>query len=255
MTRREKLQEACEDAVFALMMDYVAEEEGKKALEENRALREDPMSEVPQEIRRACLNEIHHAFRAKAARSVGRVTKKVVTRVALVALLGMLLFSTAFAISPEFRAKTLNMIINTLDEKITFHNSTPDISEQVGALKDPYPVYVPEGYELTEEGTFANVYWAYYKNEQGDRLEVDISPGGSFDTEGAVLEQTEIYGLPAIVIDQTELEGDKHGIIKVLVLSETDGYVISTVSIPHSTQIPAPINRDEIIKITESIFE
>ena len=42
MTRREELQEAYEDAMFALLMDYVAESEGKKALEENRALQKDP---------------------------------------------------------------------------------------------------------------------------------------------------------------------------------------------------------------------
>ena len=36
MTRREELQEAYEDAMFALLMDYVAESEGEKALEENR---------------------------------------------------------------------------------------------------------------------------------------------------------------------------------------------------------------------------
>ena len=47
MTRREELQEAYEDAMFALLMDYVAESEGKKALEENRALQEDPDAEVP----------------------------------------------------------------------------------------------------------------------------------------------------------------------------------------------------------------
>ena len=34
MTRREELQEAYEDAMFALLMDYVAESEGEKALEE-----------------------------------------------------------------------------------------------------------------------------------------------------------------------------------------------------------------------------
>ena len=46
-----------------------------------------------------------------------------------------------------------------------------------------------------------------------------------------------------------------HGIIKVLVLSETDGYVISAVSIPHSNAVPAPIDREGIIKVVESIFE
>lgn len=76
MTRREKLQEALEEAMFALLMDYVAEAEGKKALEENRALQNDPTAEVPQEVRQACLNEIHHAFQAKAARSTGRIAKE-----------------------------------------------------------------------------------------------------------------------------------------------------------------------------------
>ena len=74
MTRREELQEAYEDAMFALLMDYVAESQGEKALEENRVLQEDPDAEVPQEVRRACLKEIHRAFRKKSARSVGRIT-------------------------------------------------------------------------------------------------------------------------------------------------------------------------------------
>ena len=100
MTRREELQEAYEDAMFALLMDYVAESEGEKALEENRVLQEDPDAEVPQGVRRACLKEIHRAFRKKSARSVGRITMKVINKVALVALLGTLLFSTAFT-KPE----------------------------------------------------------------------------------------------------------------------------------------------------------
>ena len=60
MTRREELQEAYEDAMFALLMDYVAESEGKKALEENRALQEDPDAEIPQEVRRACLKAVSY---------------------------------------------------------------------------------------------------------------------------------------------------------------------------------------------------
>lgn len=39
MTRREKLQEQYEDALFALLMDDLAVEEGKKAYEENKRLK------------------------------------------------------------------------------------------------------------------------------------------------------------------------------------------------------------------------
>ena len=53
MKRQEQLQEAYEDALFTLLMNHVAELHGKQALQENRALREDPDAEVPQDIRRA----------------------------------------------------------------------------------------------------------------------------------------------------------------------------------------------------------
>ena len=36
MTRREELQEAYEDAMFALLMDYVAESEGKRTAHSRR---------------------------------------------------------------------------------------------------------------------------------------------------------------------------------------------------------------------------
>ena len=246
MTRREELQEAYEDAMFALLMDYVAESEGEKALEENRVLQEDPDAEVPQEVRRACLKEIHRAFRKKSARSVGRITVRVINKVALVALLGTLLFSTAFAISPEFRVGTLNMLIDTVNEGVSFRISTQPVSERAG-LEDLYPNLIPDGYELIDEGAFAGTYWVDYQNSPGDRLEIELSPSGHFDTEGAELEPTQIQGLPAYIIDQLSLEGDNHGIIKVIVLNEAEGYILSVISIPHSTTAPPPISRNGIV--------
>lgn len=47
MTKREQLIEQYEDALFALLMDSVAEEEGKKAIELNERLKADPEAEVP----------------------------------------------------------------------------------------------------------------------------------------------------------------------------------------------------------------
>ena len=247
-------QEAYEDAMFALLMDYVAESEGEKALEENRVLQEDPDAEVPQGVRRACLKEIHRAFRKKSARSVGRITMKVINKVALVALLGTLLFSTAFAISPEFRVGTLNMLIDTVNEGVSFRISTQPVSERAG-LEDLYPNLIPDGYELIDEGAFAGTYWVDYQNSPGDRLEIELSPSGRFDIEDTELEPTQIHGLPAYIIDQLNLEGDNHGIIKVIVLNEAEGYILSVISIPHSTTAPPPISRDGIVHITESIFK
>lgn len=55
MTRREKLQEQYEDALFALLMDDLAVEEGKKAYEENERLKADSSFEVPLESRKRCV--------------------------------------------------------------------------------------------------------------------------------------------------------------------------------------------------------
>ena len=118
-----------------------------------------------------------------------------------------------------------------------------------------YPNLIPDGYELIDEGAFAGTYWVDYQNSPGDRLEIELSPSGRFDIEDTELEPTQIHGLPAYIIDQLNLEGDNHGIIKVIVLNEAEGYILSVISIPHSTTAPPPISRDGIVHITESIFK
>lgn len=65
MTRREKLQEQYEDALFALLMDDLAVEEGKKAYEENKRLKADSSFEVPSESRKRCVETIARCCRKK----------------------------------------------------------------------------------------------------------------------------------------------------------------------------------------------
>ena len=253
MTRREELQKAYEDAMFALLMDYVAESEGKKALEENRALQEDPDAEVPQEVRRACLKEINRAFRKQSARSVGRITMKVINKVAIVALVGTLLFSTAFAVSPEFRAGTLNMLVNTLNESVDFQFSSGSVPEK-SSLEDLKPSWVPEGYELVEEDNFVGAHWTYYCTDQGDRLNIDMLSGSgttTIDTENAKITPITIYGIPAYLIDQI----DTNGIVKVIITNAEENYLINITSIPASLTSPVLIGQDDIIRIAESLFE
>lgn len=54
MTRRERLIENYEDALFSLLMDEVAESEGKKAMEGNQRLRDNGEIEVPVSVRQRC---------------------------------------------------------------------------------------------------------------------------------------------------------------------------------------------------------
>ena len=50
MTHREELWENYEDALMALLMDMVAEEEGKQLLQELEQMKSDPRYAVPKEI-------------------------------------------------------------------------------------------------------------------------------------------------------------------------------------------------------------
>ena len=59
MTDREKLEENFEDALFALLMDDIAREEGERLLRENEALQAEPNAPRPDEER--CMRTIRRA--------------------------------------------------------------------------------------------------------------------------------------------------------------------------------------------------
>jgi len=50
MNRRDELRERYEDALFAFLMEDVIETEGKKMLEENERLKQDPLAAVPEAV-------------------------------------------------------------------------------------------------------------------------------------------------------------------------------------------------------------
>ena len=62
MKSKEQLWEDYEDALFALLMDKVAEDEGARLYEENERLRRDPAAEVPPEFDRKSREAIIRAY-------------------------------------------------------------------------------------------------------------------------------------------------------------------------------------------------
>ena len=109
MTRREKLEEQYEDAYFALLMDAVAEKEGARLEELNDQLNRDPTAAVPEEIDRRCRKVINRHFAEQRRSGYWRMTKRVLNRAAIVAAVMMLLFTSAFALSEDFRISALNL--------------------------------------------------------------------------------------------------------------------------------------------------
>ena len=209
MTRKEALRERYEDALFALLMDEYADAEGKRLEEENEALQNDPEAAVPESVRRHCMRTIRRCFAARRARSAGRVAAKLLNRVAVVVMVGVIFFTVAFAASPEFRAGTLNLVINTFDEGTSFEFMTSGAVSGLpeGVLKIT-PKWIPDGFILKEHNI--NEFYdrqTYFCGQE--ELEISVLNGQyggiTVDTENAQVSEIDINGYNAQLIIKEEI--------------------------------------------------
>ena len=76
MTHSEKMRENYEDAVFFLLMDQLANEQGKYYQEINEQLKNDPTFKVPCEVSQACYRTIHQEFSKINQTEIKRVAGK-----------------------------------------------------------------------------------------------------------------------------------------------------------------------------------
>lgn len=110
MTRHERLMENYEDALFALLMEPVMVREGERLESLNRRLREDPAAAVPETVNRRCLEAIRRWAAAQKRRCAFRGAGRVLRTAAVLAVMGAVLFTTAFAVSEEFREASLRLV-------------------------------------------------------------------------------------------------------------------------------------------------
>ena len=202
MTKREILLEQLEETVFALMMEDVAKEEGRKALAENERLKVDECSAVPETMYRRGLATIRRHFSQKNRRVIMCTTSKVISRVAVIVLVMLLLFTTAFATIPEFRSKTLNLIVEVFDDRtrIEFGDSIPEIPAEG---RESIVSWIPGGFELIEQGETSFSIWEKYENLKGASMEACISfitPIWEMDTENATIKDVTVNGRPAMML-------------------------------------------------------
>lgn len=177
MTRREMLMEQYEDALFALIMDEVAEVEGQKALEENQRLKESGELVIPEEVSQRCQRVIARKTAEKDLKRFGKGFGRVVTKVAVVALMGMLLFTTAFAASEDFRVKTLNFVMEVFDDRTEIRfvpeNMASDASNSV--VPRITAGWLPEGFELvSEECSEYSIWYEFAKLDTEESISVNI---------------------------------------------------------------------------------
>lgn len=186
MTKHEKLQEQYEDALFALLMEEFAAEEGKSALEENERLKCDPAFDVPPDVRQRCLKTIAKTCTKQSLRRTGKSFCKVFTKVAVVATLCMLLFTTAIAVSPTLRATTFNLIISAFEDRteLRLESSTNDSSPDSVTAG-----WLPDGYQLTNEEKNTFQIQNIYEDRNGNSVFISI-----FRNNSDYLQKARKYG-------------------------------------------------------------
>lgn len=221
MTRKELLQEQYEDALFALLMDDIVTDEGEQALAEKEDLKNNLSTLIPDDLHQKCRRTIDRSFSNKRMKNTAHVFSKVVVRVAVIALIGMLLFTTAFAASPSFRAKTLNFVIEVFDEGTAFRAA--DVQKSIKDI-DVKTNWLPDGCSLTDEYQNDTTIWKQYQTQSGEKYEVNIrklaeGDAVAFDTEDAIVENITIQ-------DHAAMKVEKNNCVQVIWTQEDLGMVI-----------------------------
>lgn len=210
MTRREMLMEQYEDALFALLMDEVAESEGRKALEENELLKGRGKPVISETSRQRCLKTIARKTTQQDMKRYGRAVSRVITKVAVAVLVAMLLFTTAFASSESFRIKTLNFVIDTFDDWTNFSLVPEDVpGTQLTDVPSISTGWIPEGFALVDEGKDPASAWWQYEAENGDMvsfLAMKLDAGSlNVDTEASEMISIRLKGADAYLVEDSNI--------------------------------------------------
>lgn len=200
MTHREKLVQDYETAFFALMVDEMVDEEGTALLKENERLVADDSFQVPPALHDKCLKMINQHFKAEKRQTAAHILKIVFNRVAVAALVAIMLFASAFAVYEPLRTVTLKFMIEVFNDHSDFSMETTD-----GGVAPEYSVksitvgWVPEGFVQT--ASFDDPFLYQYELAGEARITVQCNSAAvpiSVDTEGREMHSTEIQGLSVL---------------------------------------------------------
>ena len=181
MTRHERLLEQYEDAFFALLMEDVMVREVQRLEAWNRQLAEGPP--VPESLDRRCQEAIRRYFSKERRRSAWRTTRKALRLAAVVMAVAATLFTTAFAVSEDFRTAAVNLAHTVTGKYIQWDIQRLPGGGQTadGGQLDYFPNvavgWVPEGFSY-REGEFGS--YAVFENGEGKSFRVTVYYGNAY---------------------------------------------------------------------------
>lgn len=243
MRRYEELLEQYEDARFALIMHKVVIREGEKALQTMQELADDPAFEIPVESFEKCRKVIGREYAKIHRKRAGQQALGILRGAALAAVVGVLCFTTAFAVSERVRIGTLNFFLEKFDTRTDF-SFLPQESKGADDVWRLEINWLPEGYALADEGSDIFSIWKTYNGHDGQQLKINISQneymGGTIDTEDAAVTDIEVNGVTGLLIEKNTIDRN------CVFLFDADKAI--TVSI-----IGWGIHADDILRVAENI--
>lgn len=211
MTRHEMLPEQYEEALFALLMESVAEAEGEKALAESRRLNESGEEIMPAETHRRCLRLIAQKMAGRNVRQFGRGFVRAAGMAATIALVAIMVFTTAFAAQESFQAKKPTFGYAMKFHKHTTVISLPASSAALGSgQRSPAPQFsvdwLPKGFEPEkEEKSDSNVWIQYRRPNTEARIVIAarnlLDGSANVNTEDAKVSYRQLRGTEAMVVE------------------------------------------------------
>lgn len=233
----EALVENFEDALMRLVMYQVAQEDGKRLLEEMEEL-ENSGFEVPRELDEKCIKLIQSACAPKERKQVPasagtcknesprRLRLYTVGRVMVAAILAaVVLFCVAYAANEQFRVNVLNFFLELRENGTQFFfgpgrsgDVQPNLSgTSVSDGEFPFEfTYIPEGFELIMhevhdmEETGVDFFSRYalpddeYSNFLFEICPINNGTGMFVDTENADVTNTTIHGYDGWIIKKVD---------------------------------------------------
>lgn len=222
MTKEEQLREGREELFFKMMFAAFEKTDAPKYEALNEQLKKDPAYQTREEEDKAMLdfiareikkrdeelakhNRENQASTTNTQEKPGRRIMSILTKVAVVAVLLMLMTAAAYATIPSFRVMTLNLLLEASGEatrvEITDRAERSDRKENHDGADIVLMGYsfpgVPEGFNKEEEFVDQQHEWVFYANDDGKAIKYQVFCGierdVALDTEDAATKKILVH--------------------------------------------------------------
>mgnify|MGYP002674558806 CR=1 FL=1 len=195
MNKNEQLHEQYEDALFALLMNEVAEANGNELMQKNEELLADPDAAVPERLSKRCMQVIEKSYRKAQIQNTVKSAVRVLNRVALWILIPVFLFVGVFAASETVRVKTMNLLIREFNIGTEFRlideDKNSDEFSSENTMDTVLENAVPSDFSLVFSNSNTSFMRYLFRNNNGAEIRIvlhsldDANESVIIDTENA----------------------------------------------------------------------